>query len=117
MLEEPIRKKDHAEEAPHDEELERIVSPAVWYKGKAYLGPDHKTARLIIGGLHPEFNQGPQNYKNGFKTTQRKWVSRKEGLSVALAAGQVKETDIRSATERGELYSQDLQNLATDDTV
>lgn len=102
----------------NNDTIERIICAAIWYfEGKPtnsyYYDKDrNKLPGLIIPCLNHDFSllirlypeAGPftdENTAQGFLTSKRRFVDRKEGSEIAFDAGQIKK-------DTGYLYSEDL---------
>lgn len=81
--------------------MTHITHVAIQYEGKTYSLPKpnrHHHVIRIIGGI-----SGPD--VQGFLDSDGKFLTREEAVTVALAAGQIKNTH---AIRAGELFSEDI---------
>ena len=90
----------------YDDGIERIHNPRNTKTGIVACGLRHCNCFLILSEIYKELDY-IKNNKNGDKTIQgfltsrNRFVDRKEGMEIALAAKQIPET-------KKELYSEDL---------
>ncbi|OGG79281.1 hypothetical protein A3A39_00375 [Candidatus Kaiserbacteria bacterium RIFCSPLOWO2_01_FULL_54_13] len=86
---EDIRKSIEKESDEQGREL--IKSPAIRYRGKVFLGPDHFAAREALERAFPELNLEKKILEKGFVTTKGRFVDRGKALEIALRENQVRD--------------------------
>ena len=84
----------------------RIVSAAIWYKGKAYTGQKHCSIgrqMLLDGACSRPY---PSGNAQGFLTDTNEFVNREDALTIAMMAGQVEKG---KTVHHSQLFSEDLK--------
>lgn len=81
------------------------MQPTNIHSGMVVMGLNHAQIFATIGGSVKERHElGIYEKEQGFVTSHRRFVDRKEALSIALAAGQV----VNKNGSPNQLYSEDL---------